>query len=82
MSQFGIRAGFRPGLDPGWRLGDSVFYVLKKIYKIIYIYIIKKNVCEVLLALFCPVTTNSNVSFSMTMSKIIVIHPSTNRVLA
>ena len=51
-------------------------------YKIIYIYIIKKNVCEVLLALFCPVTTNSNVSFSMTMSKIIVIHPSTNMVLA
>ncbi|KAF2576552.1 hypothetical protein F2Q70_00005628 [Brassica cretica] len=23
----GFGARFRPGLDPGWRLGDSVFYV-------------------------------------------------------
>lgn len=62
VSQFWYQSGVPSRFRPGWRSGDSVFigfqrcfcFFLKK-YLLIYF--------EILLAPFCPLITNSNVSF-------------------
>ena len=73
MSQFWYHSEV-PSRDGGQEIRfSSVFNVL---------FVLKKNIWKILLAPFGQVITNSNVSLSLKMSKIIVIRPSTNRIPA